>query len=151
MFEEVKKIEGPGCINCKPACCEKIYLVLNDEESDIVLYGRNDSEENPIDYENEPYITKVASREKVLVRRQGEKPKYEYPRDFERRRDTREYILLEEACGNLISLVDEKSGRTFLGCKFHGQPEQPLVCSSGFPERGYACMKLREERLRAKD
>lgn len=40
-------------MKCKPACCEDVGLIVHEEEFDIVVYGREDSDEDPIDRENE--------------------------------------------------------------------------------------------------
>ena len=151
MKEKIKELEKPGCVNCKPACCEDVTLILTEDEFDIVFYGRHDSEENPIDREHEVQITKLVAREKKLRRRAGCKPSYEYDEDLGRRRDTREHVQIGGQCGNVIPVVDQRTGSTFLGCRFHNQPEQPLVCSKGFPEGGYGCLKFRAERLRSKE
>ncbi|MBX9765474.1 hypothetical protein K2X83_02430 [Patescibacteria group bacterium] len=101
-------------------------MIFNDQEADMVKYGRYDSDEDPIDRENAVPITELTFIEEPV-----------------RGPDVRALYHIKK-CGHLKPAKDEKTGREFLGCGLHGTPEQPLVCQKTvFPEGGYGCMKRR--------
>lgn len=127
MKEGSNLLSKPGCVNCLHACCRDINIILNDEEADMVQFGRYDTEENPIDRTNEVRITDL----QFLGRP-------------ETGRDTRAAYKMRGSCGHVTEVTDSRTGITFMGCGLHETSDQPLVCDKAFPEGGYGCMKRRE-------
>lgn len=128
MTEAPKLLEKPSCRNCSAACCRDFILPLNDQEVDLIRWGREDSEENPIDRKREKPITQLVFRGKPNTRG----------------RDLRGYWEIVGLCGLLRPIKDEVTGQVFMGCSVHNTAEQPHVCRYGFPENGEGCKQKRK-------